>query len=491
MGGARDPAGEIDLWDARTGKSLLRLKGDATSDLRFSPDGWLLGAAGQSGAYRLWEVETGDDLVSRTSERYSFRGGAAAFSPEIGDIAVGGEDGELQIINVATGKVRHKILACPDGAVGGLAYSPDGKLLATTAGEQRRAEASKGAVQLWDPATGKPVKKLETTVIDNDEYASYRASLGAPAFSPDGSTVVARHATGALFVWDIDTGREVIQLPLAANAFQFSPSGKYLVQGEGKGFVLLELATGKPVMRRAIEKEVEAPADDDPRAVFRRRFRERESLISAIAMSPDGRSVATAMNAKNTVLIWSLDALDKTPAGKLEDREVAALWDQLDSPDAEAAFRAMRRLSHEATPTTTFFKGRLTPAKEDQVKPEQVSALITKLDDDQFAVRRDAHNELKKLGAAAEAQLKKALENSPSIEARRRIEALLKILQSPVQHYSGEPLRRIRAIQVLEWIGDKQAQEVLKALAEGSPTARETKDAKAALARLAMLRKGR
>jgi hypothetical protein len=49
---------------------------------------------------------------------------------------------------------------------------------------------------------------------------------------------------------------------------------------------------------------------------------------------------------------------------------------------------------------------------------------------------------------------------------------------------SGEGLRSLRAIEVLEWIGGAEAYQVLEALSVGMPSARMTREAKGALERL-------
>jgi hypothetical protein len=111
--------------------------------------------------------------------------------------------------------------------------------------------------------------------------------------------------------------------------------------------------------------------------------------------------------------------------------------------------------------------------------------LLADLDSDQFAVRQKASQELELLGDRAEGPLRGVLDSNPSLELRKRVETLLDKLKSPHPFWSGERLRLWRAMQVLEGIGTTEAQAVLKALAAGAPTSPVTKEAKAALERLA------
>jgi hypothetical protein len=88
-------------------------------------------------------------------------------------------------------------------------------------------------------------------------------------------------------------------------------------------------------------------------------------------------------------------------------------------------------------------------------------------------VRVAAFQELEKLGEKAA---------RPSAEVRTQADSLLRglpLVRSP------ELLRRLRAIQALERIGSPGARRLLDTLARGAPAARQTRDAKAALERLA------
>ena len=75
------------------------------------------------------------------------------------------------------------------------------------------------------------------------------------------------------------------------------------------------------------------------------------------------------------------------------------------------------------------------------------------------------------------------MKTKPSAEARRRAEEILARLSKAEP--TGEALRALRAIEVLEHIGTPEASRVLETLAKGAPEARLTRDAKASLGRLA------
>jgi hypothetical protein len=131
--------------------------------------------------------------------------------------------------------------------------------------------------------------------------------------------------------------------------------------------------------------------------------------------------------------------------------------------------------------TAAFLKERLKPVPSPA--PEMLRSLLNDLDSDQFAVREAAERKLRELGERAGSALRESLKAKPSLEKRRRIEALLAQLEASTP-LSGELLRELRAVQVLERIGSAKARTVLKRLAKGVESARLTREAVAALGRM-------
>jgi hypothetical protein len=95
-------------------------------------------------------------------------------------------------------------------------------------------------------------------------------------------------------------------------------------------------------------------------------------------------------------------------------------------------------------------------------------------------VRQGATQELEKLGEAAEVALRTALTQKPALEPRRRIESLLEKLRTP----SGDQLRQLRAIQVLEYAATPEARRLLETLAKGAEGGPLTREAQASCQRL-------
>jgi hypothetical protein len=126
-----------------------------------------------------------------------------------------------------------------------------------------------------------------------------------------------------------------------------------------------------------------------------------------------------------------------------------------------------------------FLKANLHPAKS--VRREQIDQWVRDLDDGVFEVRQKASAELEKLGELAEPALRRALENKPTLEQRRRIEPILAKLETALP--TGASLQALRAVRVLEHTATPEARQLLRELTTGAEGAWLTRDAKAALTR--------
>ena len=128
------------------------------------------------------------------------------------------------------------------------------------------------------------------------------------------------------------------------------------------------------------------------------------------------------------------------------------------------------------------------PLLRDRLRPavalpaDELQRLVQDLDSLRFRRREEASRWLAEFGEDAEPTLRQALANKPSAEARQRLE---RILAAPRLVRSPDLLRSLRALQILEAIGDEPAHRLLGRLAEGAPASRLTREARAAVDRLA------
>src|SRR5262249_38692020 len=108
---------------------------------------------------------------------------------------------------------------------------------------------------------------------------------------------------------------------------------------------------------------------------------------------------------------------------------------------------------------------------------------VRDLDSPRFKVRRRAYRELEKLGESAWSGLRQVLARQPSAEVHRQVDRLLHRLEGLTATPKGWQM--LRAVEVLAKIDTRAGRQGLKALATGEPEARMTREARAALARLA------
>jgi hypothetical protein len=334
-----------------------------------------------------------------------------------------------------------------------LAVSPDGKSVAC---------AIDATLYLLDAATGKQLRRYP--------YGEHVFSL---AWSPDGACIVL--VAGLPFypggvhlgVWDVRTGERSKHWkspqPGFANqlGIAFSPDSRFLATGndiQGGSVYVWELATGGKVAH----------------------FTGHHSGVRALAFSPDGRTLASG-GGDSSILLWDMTRRmrdSKLLPVALSPARFAQLWDKLADSDAAVGHAAIWELVAAGRAALPMLQAKLSTAPT--LDARQAAKLVERLDADDFATRRSAMKEAEKLGLAAEPALRKALGEKPGLELRRRFDALLAGWLR-----SGDWLRFGRAVAVLEYNGGAEAKEILTSLARGGEGARPTKEAAAALARIA------
>jgi WD40 repeat protein len=237
---AIDGRGRVGLWDAATGKPVAGPAIDSSGDtFAFSPDGkWLAtheaGALGRDGGVRLWDLRGTDSLWLRNPLHFSLA--KIAYSPCGRYVAAGGRGGALFLYHVKAGKAivqlkGHRL------SVTTLAFSPDGKLLASGEGSHYTANAP---LLLWETESGRLLASLKG-------HTNY---ISAVAFSPDGKTLASSSLDKTLRFWDVATKRQLRKIGNEWGPVAFSPDGKLLASGtpdKRGGITLWDPATGRPL----------------------------------------------------------------------------------------------------------------------------------------------------------------------------------------------------------------------------------------------------
>jgi hypothetical protein len=211
------------------------------------------------------------------------------------------------------------------------------------------------------------------------------------------------------------------------------------------------------------------------------RLEGHKGYVWAVAFSPDGRTLVSGGQDK-TAILWDVSRITgrRRKPGERSPADLETDWKGL-AGDAAPGYAALNRLISSPRSAAAFLEKQLQSAKPPDSK--RVERLIADLDDERFHVRARATNELKALSEYAAPALRKALAGKPSLEAKRRLEALLHRLDGA--SLSPETVRHIRAVEALEAIDSPQARRLLDDLAAGPAELRLTQEAKEAAGRLA------
>jgi WD40 repeat protein/tRNA A-37 threonylcarbamoyl transferase component Bud32 len=198
--GGRVAGGEADgtlvVWDAATGDKLNAWKGHRGRVLRlaFSPDGKHLASTSQDNTARVWDAADGQELFACT--RHTGLVTHVAFSPDGRQLATAGEDRSVIVWDAAVGKADAAlgkelfVLRGHGAPIRAVGYSADGRRLLAVDDER--------TVKVWDAATGGQGLRLA-------------GRLSGLAFSPDGRRLATVSPTedGTVLVWDATSGTQL------------------------------------------------------------------------------------------------------------------------------------------------------------------------------------------------------------------------------------------------------------------------------------------
>lgn len=258
---------EIDILK-RDGQLRRTLAGRAStiSDVAFSPDGKSLVLAPND---HVSGDSVEDDAVFLLNYDNGTQGRALiqpeggvmylAYSPDGRRLATAGLL-SLTLWDLEKGGVMKKL----ENSVsfGNLAFSPDSKLLASF---------SYNSFKLWDVASGQVARQLS----DNKETVHF------VAFSPDGKLLAAvNNVKKEVVLWDVATAQPARTITNVTGTIAFSPDGKVFAANDPEGYVVfVNTATGAVVSRAAT-----APAPKNARPTLVGHHR--------LTYSPDGKTLA-------------------------------------------------------------------------------------------------------------------------------------------------------------------------------------------------------
>jgi len=305
--GSRDKS--VKLWDAASGREIRTLSGHSSGVLSvaFNSDGKkILSGAGDS-TVKLWEAASGGEVrtfagytgmigsasfssdgkqiffnsgatvkqwdmaAGRETRSFTVGGGYAAFSGDGKQVLSYPHDNNIKLWDAVTGK-EIRTFTGHTKVVNSAAFSPDGR--------QFISGSEDGTIKLWDTATGKEIRS----------YKQKYYGVKCVAFSPDGKKILSG-GPGQITLWNVDSDKAVLNFKglniYFITSLAFSPDGKRVLSDAFNLFnydndvKLWDVKTGKAI----------------------KTFKGHKSAIHAMALSPDGKYIASG-SSDNTILLW-------------------------------------------------------------------------------------------------------------------------------------------------------------------------------------------
>lgn len=262
--------GKIMFWDLTENRPLREIQvAELPYALDYSPDGQYIAVGLQDGRVELLDSETGEEIITLRNHLAAIYD--VAFSPDGSLLASASQDGTIMLWD-SVSRDLVKVFVGHQNPVRSIAFSPDGTLLVS----------SSQNVMLWDVQTGQNL-----AIFDAQSNIIY-----AVAFHPDGQQIVSAAGDGSLILWDIPTGEILYRMLGHTGAVRdvvFSPDGRYIASVSADSTVRVWDTTEGQLLRQ---------------------YNFHRNGLRRVAIHPSGNYILTGGNDSNVVL-WRLDSQEE------------------------------------------------------------------------------------------------------------------------------------------------------------------------------------
>jgi len=239
----------------------------------YSPDGNTFASLGMWGdkTIKLWNAKTGELIHTLTEHTGGIN--VIAYSPDGKILASASDDKTVKLWNVKTGELKHTLTGYSH-SVDTMAYSPDGKTLSSASSSWNDDHT----IKLWNVETG----DLKYTLTGHSD------GINAIAYSPDGKTLASASGDKTVMLWNVETGELKHTLTGHSNRVRdvaYSPNGKILASASDDNIInLWDVKTGE----------------------LKNTLTDHFGWVRNVAYSSDGKILVSASDDK-TIKLWNTE----------------------------------------------------------------------------------------------------------------------------------------------------------------------------------------
>jgi WD40 repeat protein len=284
---ASSPVGPKIVWE----NAAERGHSGRVNSVLFSTDGGLLASVGADSEIKLWRAEDGELLNTLSQDNGAPNN--IAFSPDGKMLASGSASAtrNLLLYSVADGSLLRKFTAHANGTTC-IAFTPDGSLLVSGGGDY--------TLKLWRVSDGALVKEL-----------NQGAHVISIVVSPDGGVVAAGDSSGKIRLWRLADGAQIGGFTAHTEyvfSLAFSANGSMLASGGGDESLKL-WAMPKGTLIRAITIP-------------------NSGTATSVAFSPDGQSTTAVTSELVTSPADTMQSLGAIRSWRISDGALFSIYDQ-------------------------------------------------------------------------------------------------------------------------------------------------------------------